>query len=513
MPSLSLFSKRKAHTSDADRQHHQDNILSALSVALVVTDTRGRIQRLNTQASRDLALGGTDIAGRPIQGVFGIFHDKDDLTSGILQRIRNGEHTIELPANTYIQRAESTHKFYSRGEFIREQAADVSAPVYLLFRNIENELTQEYILHMALGQTLIFPWFFDLDLDRMTIDHRWFTHLGIPAGDCTLTADDFFARVHPADRQMLSDALAAQIAGKLDPSMYTYRLLRGDGTWEWFQEKSVYLGQVNNAPYRIVGVCQSIQDHKTIEANLIAARDKARESDRLKSAFLANMSHEIRTPLNAIVGFSSLLADRATPLPPDEAYEYGRLISTNSELLLMLISDILDLSRIESNTMEFHLADHSLNALLTDIAQKHKLHMPPGVGLMVDLPGTDAILRTDSMRLQQVIDNLINNAIKFTSEGEIRFGYSLSANGQRITLFVSDTGKGISREMQRHIFERFYKADPFTQGAGLGLSICQTITEALGGTISVCSIPGQGTRFTLTLPLAADRAAASDTRA
>ena len=208
---------------------------------------------------------------------------------------------------------------------------------------------------MALSQTKIFPWFFDLGHNRMVIDERWFAHLGLPAGDGTIGTEDFFRLVHPEDRGRLADAFAKQLAGEMNPDTFTYRLRRGDGTWEWFEEQSVYLGQTGDgSPCRIVGICQSIHAHKTSEDGLRAARDKARESDRLKSAFLANMSHEIRTPLNAIIGFANLLTSEDIPFSEAEKQEYSRLITSNGDQLLRLISDILDLSKIESNTMEFH---------------------------------------------------------------------------------------------------------------------------------------------------------------
>ena len=151
---------------------------------------------------------------------------------------------------------------------------------------------------MAMAQTKIFPWFFDLDNGRMVIDARWFDHVGIPRGDCSMSPGIFFDMLHPDDRETLSAAFAKQLSGILTPEAYAYRVRRCDGTWEWFEGQSVYLGQAHDgSPYRVVGICQSIQPHKEIEGHLREARDKARENDRLKSAFLANMSHEIRTPI------------------------------------------------------------------------------------------------------------------------------------------------------------------------------------------------------------------------
>ena len=170
----------------------------------------------------------------------------------------------------------------------------------------------------------------------------------------------------------------------------------------------------------MVGICQSIQPHKEIEGRLREARDKARENDRLKSAFLANMSHEIRTPLNAIIGFANLLTCDDVPFSETERQEYSRLITANGDQLLRLISDILDLSKIESNTMEFCFGEHSLHTLLSDIYQSQLLTMPPQVELRLELPQADTTIRTDASRLKQVVNNLINNAAKFTARPTVR---------------------------------------------------------------------------------------------
>lgn len=160
--------------------------------------------------------------------------------------------------------------------------------------------------------------------------------------------------MHPDDRAMLSEALRMQLSNQEIQDTFSYRLMRGDGTWEWFSAQSMYLSRTGDgSPYRVVGVCQSIQDHKTTEENLRAARDKAQESERLKSAFLANMSHEIRTPLNAIVGFSNLLTGGEIDTGTEEAREYATLINKNCDYLITLVTDILDLSRIETGSMEY----------------------------------------------------------------------------------------------------------------------------------------------------------------
>ena len=233
------------------------------------------------------------------------------------------------------------------------------------------------------------------------------------------------------------------------------------------------------------------QRHKK---ELIQAKERAEESDRLKSAFLANMSHEIRTPLNAIVGFSDLLKDLQA-FSSEEVQQFVETININCTLLLALINDILDLSRIESGTMDFQFSSYNLTFIMQEVYDSQRLSMPQGVELCTDFPeGTDKYITTDAVRLKQVLNNLINNAKKFTVQGSITLGYRVDESGYT-TVFVEDTGAGISDEDQKHIFERFYKADSFTQGAGLGLSICQTIVERIHGTITVTSKPGRGTRF------------------
>ena len=254
-------------------------------------------------------------------------------------------------------------------------------------------------------------------------------------------------------------------------------------------------------PYRVVGVCMSTQAHKDIEEALTTAKNKAEQNDKLKSAFLANISHELRTPLNAIVGFSNLLTGGEVSTDSEEGKEYMELINKNCDYLLALISDILDLSRIEAGTMEYHFTSFSLRQFLSDFYQNHKHAIPEGVEFNLLLPTEDTLIESDTLRLRQVLDNLLNNAKKFTSKGHIDLGYTLSSNGKSVRLFMSDTGRGIPNDQLEKIFERFYKVDTFVQGVGLGLSICKIIIEQLGGTISVSSRHQESSRFTLRLPL------------
>ena len=478
--------------------------MSPVSVAAVYTDTYGEILRINEQARKDLRIPPeVFLSGKKLSEVLSVRYGSQNMIADALARLARGEESGKLPSWTYIRMVGADVKFYIEGQFVGLYGEKGRLQeVMFLFRNIEDELTREFILNMAMGRTKIFPWFYDLDNNKMLINERWFSYLGLPAGDCLISAEEFFGVVHPDDRDVLANAFAQQLSGNLITDTFQYRLKRGNGVWEWFEGQSVYLGRADDGlPYRLVGVCQSIHDHKTVEETLRAARDKARESDRLKSAFLANMSHEIRTPLNAIMGFSGLLVNEELEIEEEDRKEYGRLITTNGEQLLALISDILDLSKIESNTLEFSFTEISLGALSTDIYQAQKMNMPPGVELVLDIPGEQMLIETDSQRLKQVVNNLINNAVKFTEKGRITFGYRAAAGENGVELFVRDTGKGISTENLSRIFDRFYKADSFEKGVGLGLAISRTIIEYLGGTISAASEEGKGTVFTVFHPL------------
>ena len=240
-----------------------------------------------------------------------------------------------------------------------------------------------------------------------------------------------------------------------------------------------------------------ITDQKILERKLRLAKEEAEESNRIKSAFLANMSHEIRTPLNAIVGFSSILADAEEP---EEKEEYINIIENNNTLLLQLVGDILDLSKIESGTLEFVYSDIDLNALFQELEESARLRQKNDAVVIRYLPEmSDCFVNIEKNRLTQVVTNMMNNAMKFTPSGSITFGYHLK-NTDFLYFYITDTGYGIEKDKKDTVFGRFVKLDSFSQGTGLGLSICQSIVENLGGEIGVESEPGKGSTFWFTLP-------------
>ena len=269
---------------------------------------------------------------------------------------------------------------------------------------------------------------------------------------------------------------------------------RGYQWWEFRYTTNLLEG----GGYKTAGLLLNIQEMKDREEELDAARLLAEKAE-LKQSFLANMSHEIRTPLNAIVGFSQLL-NSDMPLEPEEKAEFIDLITKNSDLLLKLINDILDLSRIESGSMSFSYENLDLSKLMGDIFHTHQLMMPEGVELKIRVPHEPLIIRSDHFRLTQVCTNFINNAVKFTAKGYIEIGYELSADGKSILISVKDTGKGIPDDKKEKVFERFQKLDEFAQGTGLGLAICQSIVHTFHGSISLESEVGVGSMFTISLP-------------
>ena len=481
------------------QQKFARELLDSVPAGFILLTPNGTIKQVNRQAATELGVQKQDIRDKNIREVFSIFHENLNILDKLLSLLQKDEQEVTLPPDTFIHGATNAISFLVKGYFKNVTGEEDSSYIIFTFRNVVTELTQEYVLNMALHRTKIFPWSYDIKCNLMIIDPRYFEYLGIPAGDCTLTNEQFAQMVHPDDIEGVITALTLTVHGSLIETPVSYRLRRGDGQWEWFEAQSTYLGQGTQTPFRLVGVCMSTQEHKKIEEELTKARDKAQQSDELKSAFLANMSHEIRTPLNAIVGFSNLLVDGDMSFQKEEIKEFLSLIHLNCEQLLALISDILDLSKIESNTMVFNITEQPLTPLLQNILRAQQINVPQEVELLLDLPATDTIITTDPLRLKQVINNLITNAIKFTSKGAVTLGYR--QNNDQVSIFVKDTGSGIDEDKINRIFERFYKGDNFVQGTGLGLAISHTIIEHLKGTITVTSKVGEGSCFTIQHPV------------
>ena len=327
---------------------------------------------------------------------------------------------------------------------------------------------------------------------------QWYKNMGEEEDIALSDVVGVYRKMHPEDRERLLDFYKEVKVGKRKHFQGEMRILRPgtDNEWNWVNTNvMVTQYKPEEGEIEIIGINYDITKLKETEAELIHARDKAEMMDRLKSAFLANMSHEIRTPLNAIVGFSDLLVETADI---EERREYMKIVRENNDLLLQLISDILDLSKIEAGTFEFSHGDVDVNLLCEDLVRSMQMKTKENVKLVFEPNFSICHITSDRNRIYQVISNFVNNAIKFTSEGSIRVGYVLKDEG--LEFYVQDTGIGIEKEQLPHIFERFVKLNSFVHGTGLGLSICQSIVEQLGGRIGVDSEKGKGSRFWFTIP-------------
>lgn len=324
----------------------------------------------------------------------------------------------------------------------------------------------------------------------------WYRNVG--EADETPLSDIFgtYRHFHPDDRALLIRFLDDARKGLTTKLSKEMRVLREDGTYTWTH---VNLLVKKYAPQdriiEIISINYDITELKRTEEMLVKARDKAEASDRLKSAFLANMSHEIRTPLNAIVGFSSLLTSTESAA---EKELYNSLIGHNNKLLLNLINDVIDLSKIESGYLELRPDWVNLTELLDESVAEYVHQVPSGVELLTNYPAHDSLVELDSLRIKQILSNFLSNALKNTATGHVEVFYEV--DHQSVRIGVKDTGRGIPQNMLEKIFERFEKLDSFAQGAGLGLSICKLIVEKMNGRVLVDSQLGIGTTFVIELP-------------
>ena len=324
----------------------------------------------------------------------------------------------------------------------------------------------------------------------------WYKNIGEESGTPLSEIIGTYKSFHPDDRDLILQFFEEVQKGNADKLSHKIRVFRENGECTWTH---VNLFVRKYAPQdkviELISINYDITDLKQIGEMLVNERDRAEASDRLKSAFLANMSHEIRTPLNAIVGFSSLLASAENVV---EKELYNSLISHNNELLLNLITDIIDLSKIEAGYLELHQNWFNLTELLDECVAEYARLLPSGVELLTSYPEHDALVELDKLRIKQILNNFLSNALKNTIRGYVEVFYEIDKHCVRIG--VKDTGRGIPQNMLEKIFERFEKVDSFAQGVGLGLSICKSIVDKMNGRIQVYSQLGLGTTFIAELP-------------
>ncbi len=368
-----------------------------------------------------------------------------------------------------------------------------------LLRTVNHKLT------MALDVANLVPWKWDLLNRTILCDVNRPLELtdSVPNAEEQLSVPDkeYFSKIYKDDRERVRQSYLDLIMGKMDKIKEEYRVLtnkEGQRCFEWVEaQATVDQRDEQGQPLTLIGSSLVITERKRMENELISAKDQAEESSRLKSAFLANMSHEIRTPLNAIIGFSGILASAKEE---KDKQEYVSIIETNNTLLLQLINDILDLSKIEAGTLEFAYSNIDLNTFMREIEASTRLRDgAEQLEILFEQGMDDCFIHTEKNRLMQVLINLLTNSLKFTEQGSVRFGYTLESNNY-LRFFVTDTGCGIPKDALGQVFGRFVKLNAFVQGTGLGLAICETIIKSMKGEIGVDSEEGKGSTFWFTMP-------------
>ena len=355
---------------------------------------------------------------------------------------------------------------------------------------LRNLLYEHETLCLAIEGNSTYAW--RLEGDSVSCDSQFCELIHHRPG--RLLLDEITPYIHPDDLPAFRKNIAARHERTHHKGQYRCNFT---GEFQWWEFSYNTIHTPRHAPI-IAGLLQNIQALKDHEQELIESRELAEQAE-LKQSFLNNMSHEIRTPLNAIVGFSDMLANEPE-FSNEERQEFVDIINTNTKLLLKLVGDVLELSRIESGNLSFTFQRESVCRLLDDVYQTHSLLIRPPLQFLKDFPPEDVQVNVDPMRLTQVLTNFLNNANKFTKEGSIRLGYCCPSGMSEVHLYVEDTGIGIPHSEQKIIFERFYKRSEFSQGVGLGLSICVLIVEKMGGRIELQSEEGRGSRFTVVLP-------------
>ena len=355
---------------------------------------------------------------------------------------------------------------------------------------LRNLLYEHETLCLAIEGNSTYAW--RLEGDSVSCDSQFCELIHHRSG--RLLLNEITPYIHPGDLPVFRKNIASRHERTHHKGQYRCNFT---GEFQWWEFSYNTIHTPGHAPI-IAGLLQNIQELKDHEQELIESRELAEQAE-LKQSFLNNMSHEIRTPLNAIVGFSDMLANEPE-FSDEERQEFVDIINTNTKLLLKLVGDVLELSRIESGNLSFTFQRESVCRLLDDVYQTHSLLIRPPLQFLKDFPPEDVQVNVDPMRLTQVLTNFLNNANKFTKEGSIQLGYCCPSGMSEVHLYVEDTGIGIPHSEQKMIFERFYKRSEFSQGVGLGLSICVLIVEKMGGRIELRSEEGRGSRFTVVLP-------------
>ena len=480
------------------------NIYDNIPVGIELYDRNGLLVDLN---NKDLEIFGI----RDKEDVLGVdFFKNPILDEEVWRRVRNREefsfkayYPFDRLNGYYVTSKQGRLEIYSSVRMLYDAQGRLSNFFLINIDNTEINRAHSRIAEFESSFSLVSRFGkvgycrFDLVSKEGYGVPQWYYNLGEKEDTPLDQILGVYKHVNSSDRAEVLESIRQVKAGEIDSFSHDLRI-DADGRQKWTRI-NVMRNPLNNDPSKIEMVCVNydITELKETEKNLIEAKNKAEVSDRLKSAFLANMSHEIRTPLNAIVGFSNLIAETEDP---DERREYVAIVQENNELLLKLISDILDLSKIEAGTLEFNDVEFDVNQMCQEIVRSLSLKVldkPVELRFGDHLP--ECRLAGDKTRITQVLINFINNALKFTREGSVTLGYRCD-DGMMLTFYVEDTGTGIPEQEQESVFERFVKLNSFVQGTGLGLAISKSIVEQMGGRIGLNSEPGKGSCFWFTHP-------------
>jgi len=502
---LYKIEKKERTFTQIELQGHRNRlkiVMSSIREGVISFDKELNIFAINPAALKWLQLPGNEkqYIGRSVLSVIELTDiPKHETLKSIVSSVFTTNKSISFESSHMISLMNDSI-FPVKGSVSLILQEDKVYGAVIVFSDVSEELARREYLGLTLGAGDIFSWRLDFVQNSIFFDPTFFTRFGIEQNaDGSIPIDEIVKTIHPEDLEKCREINRQLLEGEVDRLIFEMRFnINGKG-YQWWELRYTCLDGGNNDGLPVIfGLSRNVEEFKQTLKSIEQARDKATLSDKLKSAFLANMSHEIRTPLNAIVGFSNVLTS-GEDFEPEERKIFIETIRNNCELLLALISDVLDIAQIESGTMLFKEEICDLNELFGQIIITQRVIIPEHLALIGQIPPTSTYIITDKLRLNQVITNLINNAVKFTSEGKVTIGYT-TENDKYIHIFVEDTGKGITEDDQKSIFERFFKKDDFKQGAGLGLSICKMIIDRFGGTINVTSQLGKGSRFTVTIP-------------
>ena len=494
-----------AHQALQNSERILHNIYKNLPVGIELYDKDGQMVDLNKKDMEMFRISNKE----DILGV-NIF-ENPILPEEIKQKIRDNENadfTFRYDfskINKYYQ-PNSTTGFIDLTTKVTTLYDHNHEPINYLLINVDK--TEDTIAYNKIQE---FESFFDLVGDYAKVGYAhfdalsrdgyalrsWYRNVGEEEGTPLPEIIGIHSHFHPEDRAAMIDFLDKVIKGESSKLSRDVRIRRADGNYTWTRVNVLVRNyQLQDNIIEMLCINFDITELKETERMLIGAKEKAEEADRLKSAFLANMSHEIRTPLNAIVGFSSLLEEAEDA---EEKHLYATIIEENNKLLLQLISDILDLSKIEAGTFDIIPEQVDAQQLCNELLQSMQVRATEQVEILLAPELPELTFTSDKNRLYQVLLNFVTNALKFTSEGSIVIDYRI--NGNEVRFSVQDTGMGIEPEKQEAIFTRFVKLNNFIAGTGLGLPICQSIVTQLGGKIGVESEPGKGSCFWFTHPI------------